>query len=261
MRDSLLVSILTNNFNYAPFLRDSIESALNQSYPNIEVIVVDDGSTDNSREIVASYGERVIPVFQENAGQGSAFNAGFVASRGEIICFLDADDVFLPNKVQRMVDVLDRFPEAGWIRHKLTVTDEKLRSLGSAGPSFHGSRLTRPKPNTYLEDKVRFVISSGIAVRRSTAETFLPMPEAHVPQWPFNADAYVGFWSAVAGACYSVDEPLAYYRRQGHQRFRGSADVVRWLEGQIRLEERLSEMWSAHTGTQKGPRRTCTSTR
>ena len=76
-----LVSILINNYNYGYFLGAAIESALSQTYQNIEIIVVDDGSTDNSREIIAHYGNHIIPILKENGGQASAFNAGFAASR------------------------------------------------------------------------------------------------------------------------------------------------------------------------------------
>src|ERR1700730_3706812 len=99
-----LVSILINNFNYVEFLNEAIESALNQSYPAIEIIIVDDGSTDGSREVIARHADKVRAVLKENGGQGSAFNAGVAASRGEILCFLDADDFFYPNKVAAVVD-------------------------------------------------------------------------------------------------------------------------------------------------------------
>ena len=99
-----LVSILINNYNYGRFLGAAIDSALEQAYPKVEVIVVDDGSTDGSREIIASYGERIIAVLKGNGGQGSAFNAGVAASRGDILCFLDADDFFYPDKVSHIVE-------------------------------------------------------------------------------------------------------------------------------------------------------------
>ena len=98
-----LVTILINNYNYGRFLKDAIDSALNQTYRNLEVIVVDDGSTDDSREIIAAYGNKITSVLKENGGQASALNAGFAASRGEIICLLDSDDSFDPCKVERVV--------------------------------------------------------------------------------------------------------------------------------------------------------------
>src|SRR5215213_900396 len=98
MKTEPLVSVIIDNYNYGRFLREAIDSALGQTYPRVEVIVVDDGSTDDSRAVIAAYGDRVVPVLKENGGQASAFNAGFAASRGELICFLDADDTFMPEK-------------------------------------------------------------------------------------------------------------------------------------------------------------------
>jgi glycosyltransferase involved in cell wall biosynthesis len=111
-----LVSILINNYNYGHFLDAAIASALNQTYPHIEVIVVDDGSTDDSPAIITGYGDRLIPILKANGGQASALNAGFAASRGDIICLLDADDLFLPTKVAEVVDLFQT--DVGWVFHE-----------------------------------------------------------------------------------------------------------------------------------------------
>jgi glycosyltransferase involved in cell wall biosynthesis len=95
----VLATVLITSYNYAAFLPEAIDSALGQTHPEVEVVVVDDGSTDDSRETIARYGDRIVPVLQENAGQASATNAGFAASRGDIVCLLDADDFFAPEKV------------------------------------------------------------------------------------------------------------------------------------------------------------------
>src|SRR5256886_12063249 len=110
-----LVSILINNYNYGRFLREAIDSALRQTYTNTEVIVVDDGSTDDSRPIIAGYGSRIVPVLKENGGQASAFNAGFAVSKGQWICFLDSDDFFAPAKAQAIADNARLFPEAALV--------------------------------------------------------------------------------------------------------------------------------------------------
>src|SRR6266446_10892486 len=94
-----LASVIVNNYNYARFLREAIDSALDQTYRNTEVIVVDDGSTDGSREIIASYGDRIIPVLKENGGQNSALNAGFLLSRGNVMLVLDSDGVVFSTAV------------------------------------------------------------------------------------------------------------------------------------------------------------------
>ena len=91
------VSIIISNYNYARYLNAAIESAIAQSYQNFEIIVVDDGSKDNSQEVILElqkkYPNKIKAIFQENQGQGGAFNTAFQASSGEIIAFLDADDV------------------------------------------------------------------------------------------------------------------------------------------------------------------------
>ena len=78
-----LASIIINNYNYGRYLPKAIDSALAQSYPHTEILVVDDGSSDDSRTVIASYGDRIIPVLKQNGGQASALNAGFAASRGD----------------------------------------------------------------------------------------------------------------------------------------------------------------------------------
>src|SRR5688500_10169891 len=98
-----LASVIINNYNYGRYLGAAIDSALAQTYPHTEVVVVDDGSTDDSRQVIAGYGERVVPVLKENGGQASAFNAGFAASRGDVVLFLDADDLLLPGAVAAAV--------------------------------------------------------------------------------------------------------------------------------------------------------------
>lgn len=100
---SLLVSIIVNNYNYGRFLREAIESALSQTYKPLEVIVVDDGSTDCSRDVIASFGARILPVFKENGGQASALNAGFARSHGDLVMFLDSDDLLLDYAIERVV--------------------------------------------------------------------------------------------------------------------------------------------------------------
>src|SRR6478735_6102551 len=98
-----LASVIINNYNYADYLHQAINSALQQDYSNTEVLVVDDGSTDQSRDVIFGYGSRVTPIFKSNGGQASALNAGAAASRGDIVLFLDADDVLLPSAVTNVV--------------------------------------------------------------------------------------------------------------------------------------------------------------
>ncbi len=120
MKSSPFISVVINNYNYARFLPDAINSVLNQKdYSDYEVIVVDDVSTDHSRELIASYGNKIIPIYHEvNSGQGEAFNTGVFASRGEWICFLDADDIFAPDKLANVAKKAKQHPDATLIYHR-----------------------------------------------------------------------------------------------------------------------------------------------
>src|ERR1700760_3461305 len=92
-----LVSILVSNYNYAQYIGETIESALHQTYPNFELIICDDGSTDDSVRVIEQYqrkGPRVQLIVKENGGQASGFNAAYAASRGELIALLDSDDTY-----------------------------------------------------------------------------------------------------------------------------------------------------------------------
>jgi len=91
------------NYNYAHYLRETIDSVLAQTYPNIEIVVVDDGSKDDSKKILAGYGDKVRTIFQQNQGVSAARNNGVEKSVGEFIAFLDADDAWLPTKIEKQV--------------------------------------------------------------------------------------------------------------------------------------------------------------
>ena len=98
-----MISIIIPNYNGAKFLREAIDSALDQQGVELEVIVVDDGSTDDSRAILESYGDRIRPIFQHNQGASAARNAGLAIARGEYVKFLDGDDYLLPNALHQQV--------------------------------------------------------------------------------------------------------------------------------------------------------------
>src|ERR1700730_10813668 len=100
-----LVTVLIDTFNYGHFIDEAIRSVLVQDFPaeQMEIIVVDDGSTDDTRERVAQYAERVQYFYKPNGGQASAFNFGIAKARGEYVALLDADDYWLPSKLSKVV--------------------------------------------------------------------------------------------------------------------------------------------------------------
>ena len=113
-KDRMTVSAVIPAYNSGESIARAIESVLCQTYPADEIIVVDDGSTDNTAEMVQSFGERVIFIRQENAGASVARNTGIQAARFDWIAFLDADDEWVPEKLRLQVELLQRHPELVW---------------------------------------------------------------------------------------------------------------------------------------------------
>src|SRR5438309_4900890 len=101
--DCPLVSVVVPNYNYGRYVREAVDSVLGQTYPAVEVIVVDDGSSDDSLSVLQSYGSKIKLVVQPNGGVHKARNRGIEESKGEFVAFLDADDVWEPTKLERQV--------------------------------------------------------------------------------------------------------------------------------------------------------------
>ena len=109
-----MISVVIPAFNAGGFIKRTIDSVLAQTYSASEIIVVDDGSIDNTAEVVKSYGGKVRYIYQENAGDGPARNTGIAAAKGDWIAFLDHDDEWLPDKLQLQMELLSRHPDLHW---------------------------------------------------------------------------------------------------------------------------------------------------
>ena len=109
------VSVVIPTYNRAHMIGDTLNSVLAQTYRNFEIIVVDDGSTDNTPEVLTYYGSPVHYVRCENRGKSAARNTGIRVARGDYIAFLDSDDLWLPNKLQAQMDVFDEQPDLKWV--------------------------------------------------------------------------------------------------------------------------------------------------
>jgi len=219
-----LVSILINNYNYAAFLGAAIDSALTQTYPKVEVIVVDDGSTDGSRDVIASYGDRVVGVFKTNGGQGSAFNAGVATSRGDILCFLDADDFFHSDKVSLIVD---EFRHRG-LNSRPMMMHHLLTPIGAEGERLQKSArgVTHASPlNRYsFAQQHRFVWyeagpTTTISINRALAKRLFPIPERYVR---ISGDDFIVCGASLIGEIYSIDKNLGSYRIHGNNNWHES---------------------------------------
>lgn len=134
---TLRLSVIIPNFNYADFLGQAIDSALAIDWPHVQVIVVDDGSTDGSRELIAGYGDRITPLLQANAGQFEAYNAGYKLADGDVVIFLDSDDL-LDREVMREVAAVWR-AGISKVQFRLRTVDGAGQSIGNTIPQFQGT--------------------------------------------------------------------------------------------------------------------------
>ncbi|MBW4538719.1 MAG: glycosyltransferase [Myxacorys chilensis ATA2-1-KO14] len=207
MSESILVSVIVNNYNYDRFLVQAVDSALNQTYPNIEVIVVDDGSTDKSREIIAGYGDRIIPILQPNGKQASAFNSGFARCKGEIVLFLDSDDYLLPHAVDRIVSVWK--PNFSKVHYRLTVVDATGQSLGYSFPQGNVPLATGEAWRMLLQGGGYVSTpTSGNALSRSAMAKVFPISD----DYKLTADDYLSTLIPFHGEVAAIEEPLGAYR-------------------------------------------------
>lgn len=209
MSSSQKVSIIINNYNYGRFLKEAIDSALNQTYPNTEVIVVDDGSTDNSHEIIAEYGKQIIPILKENRGQPSAFNAGFKVSTGTIVLFLDADDMLLPSALASFANLFE-MPEVVKVHWALWEIDGDGYATNRLVPSYSLSEgdlrqmVIDRGPAGYATPP-----TSGNAWAKAFLEQAFPVPECGDKH---GADAYLCMLAPIYGRIIRLDKPQGYYR-------------------------------------------------
>jgi len=212
-------SVIIAAYNYGRFLGECLESALGQTRAPLEVIVVDDGSTDDTPQVVAVFGDRVRYLRQRNAGPAAARNRGIEAARGDYLAFLDADDTWPPDSLERRAAALDRHPEVGLVFADARVFD----ASGTVEPSLlatkrHYARLRRRPLGDdawVLEGDVfgaliqdRFITVPTAIVRRSELERVGRFDESLRAQEDW--DLWVRMVGRVAMAC--VERPLANVR-------------------------------------------------
>lgn len=124
------VSVVIPTYNYAQFVSEAIDSVLAQTFPNVEIIVVDDGSTDNTKEVLSGYGAKIKYIFQKNKGVSAARNFGVRNSTGDLIAFLDADDTWFPDKIEKQIECFSVDAEVGYVHCSLEEYDVYKNIIG-----------------------------------------------------------------------------------------------------------------------------------
>ena len=201
MLDPRLVSVIIPTYNRHQLLQLTIESVLAQTYPAIEIIVVDDGSTDGTATMLAQYAGRITHIRQANRGGTAARNAGIQAASGDYLTFLDHDDLILPAKIERQVRMLNTRPEIGAACCRWYYIDEDGHRVDKIGPLPEGDVFGRLVCGCYLW-------SGSPLIRRQCLDKVGPFDEAI---WSSDWD----MWVRIAQAGYHfgcIQEPLGSYR-------------------------------------------------
>ncbi|PYT64134.1 MAG: hypothetical protein DMG35_01485 [Acidobacteria bacterium] len=208
------ITVLITTYNYGRFVEQAIDSVFSQDYPldKIQILIVDDGSTDDTFERVKKYGCRIDYLYKPNGGQASALNLGFANARGEIVALLDADDLFESLKLARIADAFQQDPALGMV--------------------YHRTREWRVETNQYRE--YEFIAISGdlhkepdrfalytpqvttcVCFRRTSVSPLLPIPE----NIRMNADCYLVALIPFLSPVLALDEFLSVYRIHGKNSF------------------------------------------
>lgn len=199
------VSIVVNSYHYADYVGQAVRSALAQTWADTEVIVVDDGSTDGSREVILACGERVRTLFKTNGGQGSAYNAGFAQARGDIVIFLDADDWLYPQAAQRVAEAWAS--GVSKVQFQLDVVGADGVGNGRHVPSEMHDRDALALVSAF--GSYGTPPGSGNAYSAEFLRQVLPMQEA---PWRIAADSVPILLAPAYGDVVSLQEPLGAYR-------------------------------------------------
>lgn len=256
------VSIVICNYNHAPFLVAAVTSALQQTYKS-QVVVVDDGSTDNSLEVLEPWKEHIRLVTKPNGGQRSAYNAGFDHSNGEIVLFLDADDLLEPSAVEQIVTAMQ--PGVSRVHYRL--------QLMTQSGSVSGTQIPRKLASGDLAHRLLTsgtlppsAPGSGNAYRRSALARLMPIPVSDADR--NGADFFTIYGASLLGRVAAIPHALGFYRIMArpptspqapplvfgnaaqsqrrsevvsHRISELRSWVYEWSEGHLKLPERLQD--------------------
>ena len=233
------VSILITCFNYEAFVGRAIDSALDQTYPPTQVIVSDDASTDNSCGVVEAYVQRdprVRLLRNPHGGMAANVNAAYRASSGDILCLLDADDTFMPGKLEAVVQSFQENPRAGFGIHRASMVDHQGSERGtypllSTLPTGDCARITYENSGILMG----LPPTTNLSLRREVAERIFPIPV----QYTGYAEQMIHRLAPLMTELCAVDAPLAHWRQHGQNDQNATRITVRRLERELKIMDAL----------------------
>jgi glycosyltransferase involved in cell wall biosynthesis len=204
------VGVLIDTYNHERFIVRAITSVLEQDMPmdDVEILVVDDGSTDRTAEIVRRFEPRVGLIRKPNGGQASAFNFGFARAHGEIFATLDGDDWWAKEKLRRMLETLEANPAVGLVGHGFyeEYSDGRPNGLILPGRPYRLDLASRQNAELFRH-LAAFFGTSRMTIRKSVLDRILPVPE----KLTIEADEYIFTLASAIGPAMILNEPLCYY--------------------------------------------------
>lgn len=210
-------SVLVDTYNHEKFIEEAITSVLEQDFPasDREVIVVDDGSTDRTLEILRKFQTQIRIISKPNGGQASAFNVGIPECRGEIFVFLDGDDWWAQGKLRRVAGLMAVDPSLGMIGHAIIESYNHSSERIIAPDAQRRFRLDSLSSAEFFRLNRCYLGTSRLTLRSSVARKILPIPESLT----IEADEYLFTLAAVLMDSVILTEPLTHYRIHGANLF------------------------------------------
>jgi glycosyltransferase involved in cell wall biosynthesis len=213
------VTVLIDTYNHERFIEEAIVSALEQDFPQaeVEILVVDDGSTDRTPEIVRKFEPHVRLIRKTNGGQASAFNAGIPEARGEIVAFLDGDDWWAKEKLTTVTNYLSARADVGVVGHGIYEFDSDTGKMKATIPQrTREVKFDSLEDGRFFRQMMCFFGTSRVTVRRNIlSRVLLPIPEQIVVE----ADEFVSIMSAAYSTAGLIQEPLTFYRLHSENQF------------------------------------------
>ncbi|MCM2266741.1 MAG: glycosyltransferase [Elusimicrobiales bacterium] len=223
-------SVIIGTYNYGRFIEEAVDSVLAQDVPagQVELIVVDDGSTDDTQLRLAKYGRALKYLHQENSGQASAFNSGLAEASGEFVCLLDADDAWKPEKLRLTAAAFEEASDIGMVQHFMMDVNPEGKPLTQQfgeRPAFYTLR-------DLLAGRAAFTGTSGLAFRRSFLDKVLPVPAGLF----YCADEYLYLNILFHSRVRSLNTVLGFKKIHGANWFAGTMEDTRRLGNYVKVK-------------------------
>lgn len=228
------LSVLVDTYNHESYIEQALLSVIEQDFPSseMEIVVVDDGSTDRTPEIVSKFGPRVRLLCKKNGGQASAFNAGIAECSGAAIAFLDGDDWFAPGKLSAVAAALEAHPDAAAVGHGYHEVSDDGSTTTFVPPREMLYSPSAPASVRRSLEVWRFILMGALTVRTLALRPVLPLPES----LRFCADCPISY-AALAGDVYLLDQPLFYYRHHSNNLYAATEGDPERLKAKYKMSE------------------------